>query len=120
MPLETATKSGLLHGGLSDALKQLQNFATPDPISLAAVHDETPSFYAFIVYTPEQRVVLFGRRLNPSNFARRGTIRFVVGNEATLQEVRQRTRGNRQPNRLALRRRRVPRPQAGAAGDRIC
>jgi hypothetical protein len=76
MQLDAASASGLLHGGLPNALARLQNFAEPAPISLTAVHDKTPSFYAFI----------FGRRLNPSNFARRGTIRFVVGDEATLKK----------------------------------
>lgn len=89
LDLTAATESGLLHDGLAEAVKQLQNFAVPDPINLATVQDETPSFYTFICHTPAHRVVLFGRRLNPSNFARRGTIRFVVGNEATLKKFDQ-------------------------------
>jgi hypothetical protein len=86
MQLNAASASGLLHGGLPNALARLQNFAEPAPIGLTAVHDETPSFYAFVCYTPDEYVVLFGRRLNPSKFARRGTIRFVVGDEATLKK----------------------------------
>jgi Kiwa protein KwaB-like len=86
MKLEVATNSGLLHGGLKAALTRLVEFGTADPIRLAAVNEELPSFYVFVCQTPDERVLLFGRRLNPSNIARRGAIRFVVGDEATLKK----------------------------------
>jgi hypothetical protein len=85
MTLQAATTSGLLHGALSDALSQLQDFATADPITLQALHDELPSFYSFICYLPDERVVLFGRRLNPTNIARRGALRMLIGDEAVLK-----------------------------------
>lgn len=86
MQLQVATNSGLLHDRLEEALKALNNFATADPISLKALHDTLPSFYVFVCHTPDEEVVLFGRRLNSANLARRGAMRFVVGDEATLKK----------------------------------
>jgi hypothetical protein len=85
LSLEAATASGLLHSGLPTAIAKLRDFASADPIRIAALHEELPSFYVFVCYTPAEEVVLFGRRLSQMNLARQGAIRIIVGNEATLK-----------------------------------
>jgi len=85
MTLKAATNSGLFHDGLKEALTQLIDFGTADPISLGAINEELPAFYAFVCQTGDEQIVLFGRRLNPSNIARRGALRIIVGDEATLK-----------------------------------